>query len=111
MRHQVADVNAFLRPAIDIFDRVVSVERFEHVRNHPVLFHRIASWLRPGGQLFIHVFCHRELTYAFEDHGAADWMARHFFTGGLMTRRGLREAGKITAVVQITDYMLLDVSG
>jgi cyclopropane-fatty-acyl-phospholipid synthase len=66
------------------FDRVVSVEMFEHVRNHASLLHGIASWLRPGGKLFVHIFCHRELLYPFETDGADDWMGRHFFTGGLM---------------------------
>jgi cyclopropane-fatty-acyl-phospholipid synthase len=66
------------------FDRVVSVEMFEHVRNHRELGRRIARWLRPGGELFVHVFAHREHPYLFEVGGAGDWMARHFFTGGMM---------------------------
>ena len=66
------------------FDRVVSVEMFEHMRNHALLFQRIASWLKPDGRLFFHVFCHRSLPYFFEDEGESDWMSRHFFTGGLM---------------------------
>ena len=66
------------------FDRVVSVEMFEHMRNHATLFSRIQGWLRPGGKLFVHVFCHRELTYLFEDRGEQDWMSRYFFTGGMM---------------------------
>lgn len=66
------------------FDRVVSIEMFEHVRNHGALTRRIATWLRPGGKLFIHVFAHRSDAYAFDVGSATDWMARHFFTGGLM---------------------------
>jgi cyclopropane-fatty-acyl-phospholipid synthase len=66
------------------FDRVVSVEMFEHVRNHEKLLERVARWLRPEGKLFVHIFCHKELAYPFEDHGPDDWMGRHFFTGGLM---------------------------
>jgi cyclopropane-fatty-acyl-phospholipid synthase len=66
------------------FDRVVSVEMFEHVRNHTALTGRVARWLRPGGHLFVHVFAHRSDPYPFDTGGNADWMARHFFTGGLM---------------------------
>ncbi|HVS14927.1 MAG TPA: cyclopropane-fatty-acyl-phospholipid synthase family protein [Thermoanaerobaculia bacterium] len=66
------------------FDRVVSIEMFEHVRNWQVLLGRIAAWLAPEGLAFLHVFCHREHAYLFEDGGDDDWMARHFFTGGLM---------------------------
>jgi cyclopropane-fatty-acyl-phospholipid synthase len=66
------------------FDRAISIEMFEHMRNYETLLGRIASWLRPGGKLFVHIFCHRELCYPFETDGDNDWMARHFFTGGLM---------------------------
>ena len=66
------------------FDRVVSVEMFEHVRNYRVLFERISGWLDPGGKLFCHIFCHRELMYPFETEGEDNWMGRYFFTGGLM---------------------------
>lgn len=66
------------------FDRAVSIEMFEHMRNYQSLLGRVASWLRPGGKLFVHIFCHRELMYPFVDRGRDDWMSRHFFTGGLM---------------------------
>ena len=70
------------------FDRVVSVEMFEHMRNWEELLRRVAGWLRPDGRLFIHVFVHREFAYAFEVDGDGsdgdDWMAQHFFTGGQM---------------------------
>jgi cyclopropane-fatty-acyl-phospholipid synthase len=66
------------------FDRVVSVEMFEHMRNYRDLLARIAGWLAPGGALFVHVFAHRRHAYPFEDGGSSDWMARAFFTGGLM---------------------------
>ena len=66
------------------FDRIVSVEMFEHMRNHPQLLARIARWLLPDGRLFIHVFCHRRFPYFFETEGAHNWMGRHFFTGGMM---------------------------
>ncbi len=65
-------------------DRVVSIEMFEHMRNYQALLHRIAGALAPGGALFVHVFAHREYAYPFEDAGPSDWMAREFFTGGLM---------------------------
>lgn len=66
------------------FDRIVSVEMFEHLRNYELLFKRIATWLRPSGKLFAHVFCHRDEPYVFETDGKDDWMGRHFFTGGTM---------------------------
>lgn len=66
------------------FDRVVSVEMLEHVRDHRELGRRIARWLRPGGELFVHVFAHRRTPYLFDVGGTGDWMARHFFTGGMM---------------------------
>ena len=77
------DVNALELPA-GAFDRCVSIEMFEHMRNYDALFGAIARWLAPGGRLFVHIFCHRELMYPFQDAGKDDWMARHFFTGGLM---------------------------
>lgn len=77
-----ADMNAF---AIDArFDRVVSVEMFEHMRNWRELMRRIAGWLDPGGKLFVHVFCHRRFAYPFDTDGGGNWLGRHFFTGGLM---------------------------
>lgn len=66
------------------FDRVLSIEMFEHMRNYESLLGRIASWLKPGGKLFVHIFCHRELMYPFEVKGRSDWMSKYFFTGGLM---------------------------
>jgi cyclopropane-fatty-acyl-phospholipid synthase len=77
-----ADANAFDTTAR--FDRVVSVEMFEHMRNWRELFARVARWLRPGGRFFMHVFCHRSVPYAFVDADASDWMSRHFFSGGMM---------------------------
>lgn len=66
------------------FDRIVSVEMLEHVRNYERLFGRIAAWLAPDGRFFAHVFAHREYAYTFEAEGPTDWMARYFFTGGTM---------------------------
>ncbi len=77
-----ADVNAF-DPG-ERFDRVVSVEMFEHVRNHGALLARIAGWLAPGGLLFVHHFAHRSSAYPYTTDGESDWMGRHFFTGGMM---------------------------
>jgi cyclopropane-fatty-acyl-phospholipid synthase len=57
---------------------------FEHMRNYAALLHNISSWLHPGGKLFVHIFCHRELMYPFETEGDDNWMGRYFFTGGLM---------------------------
>ena len=80
---RTADVRTLELPAAS-FDRVVSIEMFEHMRNYQLLLRRIAGWLRPGGALFVHVFAHRRYAYPFEDGGASDWMAREFFTGGIM---------------------------
>jgi len=66
------------------FDRVVSVEMFEHMRNWPGLLKRINQWLKPGGKLFLHFFSHYDAAYAFETAGDENWMGRHFFTGGIM---------------------------
>ena len=66
------------------YDRVVSIEMFEHMRNYRELMRRVSKWLRPDGKLFVHIFCHRSLTYEFVDQGASDWMSRYFFSGGVM---------------------------
>ena len=66
------------------FDRVVSVEMFEHMNNLERLVKRITSWMRPHARLFVHVFCHHARAYRFSRQGRGDWMAREFFTGGLM---------------------------
>ena len=66
------------------FDRIVSVEMFEHMRNYRALFRRIAGWLAPEGRFFMHIFCHKSCAYEFTDRGPSDWMSRHFFTGGMM---------------------------
>jgi cyclopropane-fatty-acyl-phospholipid synthase len=80
------DINDFF-PDIQ-FDRVVSIEMLEHVRNHQQLLNRIASWIIPDGFLFIHVFCHREKMYTFETQGSDNWMGRLFFSGGMMPSYG-----------------------
>jgi cyclopropane-fatty-acyl-phospholipid synthase len=79
---RTADINAF-DPGTR-FDRIVSVEMFEHLRDWPGLLDRVADWLHEDGQLFVHVFCHASLAYAFESEGDDNWMGRHFFSGGIM---------------------------
>ncbi len=71
------------------FDRVVSVEMFEHVRNHGLLMERISNWLKPGGKLLVHIFCHNRFTYPFEVTDDSSWMAKYFFSGGIMPGRDL----------------------
>lgn len=82
LRIVTGDINTVAAPGT--FDRIVSVEMFEHVRNHRALAERIAGWMRPDARLFVHVFAHRDLAYTYEDRDASDWMAREFFTGGIM---------------------------
>jgi cyclopropane-fatty-acyl-phospholipid synthase len=82
-----ADINQFETDTV--FDRVVTVEMLEHVRNYERLFERIRRWLRPDGKLFAHIFCRRRRAYAFETEGPANWMGRNFFTGGIMPSLGL----------------------
>jgi len=77
------DVNRLELPAAT-FDRCVSIEMFEHMRNYETLLTRITGWLKTHGKLFVHVFAHRTRLYLFETEGAGNWMGRHFFTGGLM---------------------------
>ena len=77
-----ADMNDFKTD--DIFDRVLSVEMFEHMRNYQKLLRRIHGFLKPKGKLFVHIFSHKFLVYPFEDKGPGDWMSREFFSGGLM---------------------------
>ncbi|MEM7413725.1 MAG: cyclopropane-fatty-acyl-phospholipid synthase family protein [Myxococcota bacterium] len=79
---ETSDMNVFEAPAR--FERVLSVEMFEHMRNWEQLLGRIAGWLAPNGQVFLHHFCHRQIAYPYEDAGDSDWMARNFFTGGMM---------------------------
>jgi cyclopropane-fatty-acyl-phospholipid synthase len=82
LRVITADMNAF-DPA-EQFDRIVSVEMFEHMMNWRQLLTRVKSWLRPDGRFFMHIFTHRSGTYLFDRADREDWIAQHFFTGGVM---------------------------
>lgn len=76
------DINMF--DPEHIFDRIVSIEMFEHVSNWRALLGRVREWLSPEGKLFLHVFSHRSSPYAFDTEDKSDWIAQHFFTGGIM---------------------------
>lgn len=88
LRIITCDINAF-DIAPDQFDRVVSVEMFEHLKNYELLFKNIARWLRSGGLLFTHIFTHHAFSYHFVARDATDWMSRYFFTGGQMPAHDL----------------------
>jgi cyclopropane-fatty-acyl-phospholipid synthase len=77
-----ADMNEFAAP--ETYDRIVSVEMFEHMRNWQALLERMSRWLKPEGKVFVHIFTHARLAYPFEVRNSGDWMAQHFFTGGMM---------------------------
>ena len=82
-----ADMNSF---SIDrTFDRVVSVEMFEHMSNWEGLLARVRGWLKPEGRLFVHVFTHAHAPYRFDPSDPNDWIAQHFFAGGVMPSHGL----------------------
>ena len=68
----------------DKFDRVVSVEMFEHMRNYAKLLEKIAGFLNDNGKLFVHIFTHREFAYLYQEKDESDWIAKYFFTGGIM---------------------------
>jgi cyclopropane-fatty-acyl-phospholipid synthase len=84
---RTADMNAFAPD--QKFDRIVSVEMFEHMSNWAALLARVHGWLLPEGRLFVHVFTHRSTPYRFDHTDPADWIARYFFTGGIMPSHGL----------------------
>ena len=90
LRVITADMNVF-EPGRR-FDRVVSVEMFEHLRAWSTLLGRVHGWLKDDGQLFVHVFCHRSEAYTYETEGADNWMGRYFFSGGIMPSFGLLPA-------------------
>jgi cyclopropane-fatty-acyl-phospholipid synthase len=82
LRVITCDMNRFDTP--ETFDRVVSVEMFEHMKNYEQLMGNISRWLKADGRLFVHIFTHREYAYHFEAREESDWMARYFFSGGIM---------------------------
>jgi cyclopropane-fatty-acyl-phospholipid synthase len=87
LRIVTADINNFDRGDFEAgqrFDRIVSVEMMEHVRNYERLLHKVAAWMNPEGLLFVHIFTHHRFAYPFEVRDSSDWMAQHFFTGGQM---------------------------
>ncbi|HEY9154570.1 MAG TPA: cyclopropane-fatty-acyl-phospholipid synthase family protein [Opitutaceae bacterium] len=80
---RTADMNLFEAESA-MYDRVISIEMFEHMKNYERLLAKVARWLKPDGKLFVHIFTHREYAYHFVADGPSDWMARYFFTGGQM---------------------------
>ena len=93
-----ADMNDFETDSR--FDRVVSVEMFEHMRNYAELFRRIDSWMNPGGVFFMHIFTHRTTPYEYIDKGPSDWMTRHFFSGGIMP--------SVDLPLRFADHLVID---
>ena len=84
-----ADMNTFAPPEPGSYDRAVSVEMFEHMKNYRELMKRVAGWLKPDGKLFVHIFTHREYSYHFEGKDPSDWITRYFFSGGTMPSHDL----------------------
>ncbi len=80
---RTADMNDFEAESA-AYDRVVSVEMFEHMKNYRKLMAKVASWLKPGGRLFVHIFTHTKFAYHFEGTDPSDWITRYFFSGGTM---------------------------
>lgn len=93
------DMNEF--DTNETFDRIVSIEMFEHMHNWNQLFERVRSWMHEQSSMLIHVFCHRDTPYFFEDKGTGDWMARHFFSGGQMPSMDL--PGRLTGHLELEE--------
>jgi len=71
------------------FDRIVTIEMFEHVRNYKLILNTLNNLLKPDGRLFIHIFCHKKLTYFYEMKNNLDWMTKYFFQGGIMPSKDI----------------------
>ena len=71
------------------FDRIVSIEMFEHLSNYKLLFEKLDSWLKKDGYIFVHIFGHKHISYPFVNKSSTDWIARNFFTGGIMPSESL----------------------
>jgi len=85
------DMNDFMPDATGAYDRIVSVEMFEHMANWRALLTRAHGWLKPDGRMFVHIFTHRDAPYRFDHTDSGDFIAQHFFTGGVMPSRGLMQ--------------------
>ena len=68
----------------ETFDKVISIEMFEHMRNYKSLLSKVSNFLKPNGELFVHIFCHRFACYLYEAKNESDWMTKNFFEGGIM---------------------------
>ncbi|MCA9003049.1 MAG: class I SAM-dependent methyltransferase [Planctomycetes bacterium] len=88
-----ADMNSFEAPGT--FDRIVSVEMFEHMRNWEELLGKARNWIRDDGFLFMHVFAHTRYAYPFEEVEEDDWMSRYFFSGGMMPQHAMLDRLRI----------------
>ena len=98
------DINRF--DTDNRFDRIVSVEMFEHMRNYERLLTNCMGWLKPDGQMLVHVFCHQDVGYAFETEGAGNWMGQYFFTGGIMPPADIFDA--FPEIVSVVDQWTWD---
>lgn len=78
------DVNEFEPPNAGTYDRIMSIEMFEHMKNYDTLFARCETWLKAGGKMFVHIFCHKYYPFHYDVQDETDWMSKYFFTGGTM---------------------------